>query len=289
MPPEKSTPTPALPLDAPAAATASDAAHTFLDLDSLASDLDALDARLLGAPAAPLPTDYPMQAAPRISPALFAEVLALAESPAAAENTADALWRIPVSYGLDPGVALAFFFHESKYGTLGVARTTLGWGNMRVSEGNVYPRRDFGEGRGLFAVYPNYRSSLDDWCRYILRRYVQRGLLTVAQIVPVYAPSTDNNRPPAYIASVVRAVTAWHRLSGPGPFVARDGWEAWGTLFPLGAQQYGYSIPRRWLAEGNLGAARSPELYDFDGRRSMQWFERGLIVWLGGERTEVVR
>lgn len=293
MPPADPTPTtPALPPDAPAELTALDAAP-WLPLELIAAELDAWEAGTLGAyaattAAAPLPTDYAVQGAPRISPELFQEVLTLAQSPAAAENAGDALYAIPVAYGLDPGVALAFFFHESKYGTMGIARTTNGWGNQRRSptgrgEVRVIP------GRGPFAHYTSWADSLHDWCALILGAvYVGAGRDLVSEIIPVYAPSSDNNKPAAYIASVVRAVTAWHRLSGPGPY-QRDPWAAWGTLYPLDAQQRSYAIPRRWLAEGDLGAALGPELYDYHGQRSMQWFERGLIVWLGGDRTEVVR
>lgn len=266
----------------------------FLPLSDLGPDpavLDGVDVLGAAPSAAPLPTDYLIVAAPRISPALFHEVLTKAGSPAAAENDGDALYQIPVGYGLDPACALAWFQHESSYGTKGVAVTTHGWGNMRVSEGGAYPRREFFRGEqsiGHFAVYPTYRASLDDWCRYLLRRYIQRGLTTVAAIVPVYAPSTDGNVPARYVASLVRAVTAWRQLSGPGPWPAGDPWAAWGERHPLPLPARPFAIPQRWLREGDLGAALGYE-HPLGPGRAAQAFERGVVVWMGGERTEVVR
>jgi hypothetical protein len=76
----------------------------------------------------------------------------------------------------------------------------------------------------------------------------------------------------------------------PG-FVARvygDPWAAWGSAFPLPPEQRIYAIPQRWRTEGDLGAALGFE-QALGPQRAAQAFERGVIVWLGGTRTEVVR
>lgn len=240
---------------------------------------------------APQPADVSVLGPPRISPAVFAEVLAKAGSPAAAENAGDALYQIPIGHGLDPAVALAFFQHESTYGTAGLARTTKSWGNQRRSPSGRGVVRVIPD-RGPFAHFERWADGLHDWCVLIKGPvYLGAGRDLVGEIVPVYAPSSDGNRPAAYVRAVLTAVHAWERVSRGGGWAppSSDPWQAWGDRYPLPPDQRGYAIPRRWLKEGDLGAAQSLELYDDAGRRSMQWFARGLVVWLGGDRTEVVR
>lgn len=165
-------------------------------------------------PAAPDPgavSDLTFVAAPRISAAQFRRVLARAASPAAA--LADALYAIPVAAGLDPAVALAFFGHESRYGTAGICRDydTKNWGNVRSL---CDPRRGVGISTrgGYFAKYPTWEAGLADWCDRITRRYIaERGLDTVAKALPIYAPSSDHNRPEEYTAAVVRDVAQWQQ------------------------------------------------------------------------------
>jgi hypothetical protein len=50
-----------------------------------------------------------------------------------------------------------------------------------------------------------------DWCAYIKRRYIDRGLLTVEQAIPIYAPSSDHNAPDRYIAAVRASVAQWQQ------------------------------------------------------------------------------
>lgn len=231
--------------------------------------------------------DHTLVSSPRISPAGFHAVLTVGNSPAAAENLDHALYRICVEYGIDPAAALAFFRKESSLGTAGVGKLHKSWGNRRESEDNVYPRkrhvRPNGEDIGFFAVFPSYAASLRDWCRYMLRRYVQRGLTTVEQILPVYAPKSDGNDPRYYATQVNALIVVW---STRYPTVAApDPWTAWGEIVPLNRD---WAIPRRWLKEGNLGAPLGHE-QTLGPSRAAQAFERGVIVWLGGERTEVVR
>lgn len=236
----------------------------------------------------------PIQAPPRISPAVFAEVLTRAGSPAAPENTGGALYQIPLAHGLDPAVALAFFQHESTYGTAGLAVQTRNWGNLRRSPTGRGQVREI-PGRGPFAHYRTWADSLHDWCALMRGPlYLGAGRATVAQIVPVYAPSSDGNRPAAYVAAVERSVAAWEIVSRAGGWIAPgtpDPWARWGDAHPLPPEQRPFAIPRRWLAEAQagrpLGAAIGPELTLAPGRAARA-FERGVIVWMGGERTEVI-
>lgn len=151
----------------------------------------------------PIADDLAFAGSPRISRNQFVRVLVRAHSPAAVDGPT--LYQIVADAGLDPAVALAFFRHESSCGTAGRAVKTLNWGNMRRGRG-----RQIGHNDG-FAVYASWLDSLADWCDHIKARYIGMGLDTVRKAVPVYAPSSDNNKPEVYIAAVLRDVRAWQK------------------------------------------------------------------------------
>ena len=76
-------------------------------------------------------------------------VLAYYHSPAAGK--AQYLYDYGVKYGLDSAYALAFFMHESSFGTTGVARTTKSLSNMRcVPE---YPCLNENGGYAFFSTW----------------------------------------------------------------------------------------------------------------------------------------
>jgi hypothetical protein len=159
--------------------------------------------------------DLTFAAAPRISVTQFRRVLERAGSPAAL--LADMLYAIPVAAGLDPAVALAMFGHESSYGTAGICHEydTKNWGNVRspvdLRRGVVIPTRN-----GNFAKYATWGAGLLDWCERIQQRYIiAQGLDTIAKAIPIYAPSSDSNKPAAYIAAIVRAVAQWQSEDRP--------------------------------------------------------------------------
>ncbi len=137
---------------------------------------------------------------PRMSAESFARVLFRNASPAA--GSATELYAIIASYNLDPAVALAFFAHESTYGRFGVANRSRNWGNLRRGARAYKVESGFG-------FYHAWADSLRDWCELISSRYVGRGLVTIEQAIPVYAPSSDGNAPARYIAFVRRLVEGW--------------------------------------------------------------------------------
>jgi Mannosyl-glycoprotein endo-beta-N-acetylglucosaminidase len=103
---------------------------------------------------------------------------------------------------IDPVYALAFFMHESRFGTTGVATVTHSLGNIRATTG-------FAQYEG-YRMYRTWEEGFEDWYSLIAKLYVaQWGLSTVDQIVPVYAPGSDNNDVAAYIAAVKQAVDRW--------------------------------------------------------------------------------
>src|SRR5689334_22998126 len=74
-------------------------------------------------------TTYSLLGGPTVSATLIDMVLANAHSPAAGKGLA--LYNAGVQAGIDPVFALAFFQHESSFGTAGIAASTLSLGNIR--------------------------------------------------------------------------------------------------------------------------------------------------------------
>lgn len=148
---------------------------------------------------------------PRISQAQFVRVLERYGSPCASIGAE--CYTIISSYGLDPAVALAFFGHESVFGTRGVAVETRNWGNVRAP---VKAERTIGMHPRHFAIFRSWQDGLRDWCERINERYIdQKGLDTVEKAVPVYAPSTDGNNEAAYINHVTKLVADWIAADTP--------------------------------------------------------------------------
>lgn len=95
--------------------------------------------------------------------------------------------------GIDDVVAMAFFQHESSYGTAGVARVTHSIGNIRCTDGCALG----------YQTYPTWEDGVNAWYSLIHDYYIGvRGLRTIAAIIPVYAPPNDSNDDAAYIQSV---------------------------------------------------------------------------------------
>jgi hypothetical protein len=214
--------------------------------------------------------DYTINAAPRISAATFAAILTAAHSPAA--PSAAQCFNACVLAGVDPAVALAFFQHESGYGLNGRAVVNRSWGNLRWVPSSRYPANDG------FVQYPSFAAGCADFCRLLLGPvYAGSGLRTVSQVVPTYAPASDNNVPAAYISKVNAFVTLW----SAAPV---DPWASWGDAFPLDPAQRGYAIPQAWLANrAALGEATSDELH-VNGY-ALRSFARGYIVWCAADNT----
>lgn len=154
------------------------------------------------------PLSYRVQGSPTITVAFINRVLAFYHSPAV--STEQALYTEGRQYGIDPVYALAFFLHESRFGTTGVARVTRSLGNIRCSVG--YTCIDG------YRAYSHWEDSYLDWYQLILSGYVQGAVTiplvghtcaTVNQIIPVYAPSSDGNDVMGYIRAVEQAVETW--------------------------------------------------------------------------------
>jgi Mannosyl-glycoprotein endo-beta-N-acetylglucosaminidase. len=162
---------------------------------------------------------YTFVAAPRISKSLFVRLLQTGNGggPSPAAPYGEELYDIIVSYGIDPAVALAFFAHESQMGTTGVTRSQdlRNWGGQRAAYNKERHVGQVMVNGKPFVRFESWHDGVRDWCELILNRYVKRGLDTVAKAVPVYAPSSDNNVPEAYINTIHRTIAAWQGRTPP--------------------------------------------------------------------------
>ncbi len=105
-------------------------------------------------------------------------------------------------YRIDDAVALAFFVMESRAGTQGEAVTTHSFGNLRPMSNE--PSRDG------YRYYDSWVDGAVEWFSLMRSLYVdQMKLHTVADIVPIYAPSTDNNDPPTMSTGILQLVDCW--------------------------------------------------------------------------------
>jgi hypothetical protein len=147
---------------------------------------------------------YSVLGKPTISADFINQVLASYNSPAAGKG--QTLYNLGVKYGIDPVYALAFFMHESLFGTTGEARATLSLGNSRC----IPTRPCIDQNRGGYAQMYTWEDGFEQFYKLIRNLYVaQWGLVTVDQIIPKYAPSSDGNDEQGYIASLKHEIDTW--------------------------------------------------------------------------------
>ncbi len=137
---------------------------------------------------------------PTVSVSFIGKVLTYYHSPAA--DQAQVLYDASVRCGIDPVFTLAFFMHESSFGKAGEATQSLSPGNLRC-----IPNFQCQDG---YSWYNSWGDGFTVYCRLIRNLYVDGwGLVTIYQIIPRYAPPSDNNNDSAYIDALKRAVDTW--------------------------------------------------------------------------------
>jgi hypothetical protein len=145
---------------------------------------------------------------PSIDAATIDTILSKYGSPAAGTGS---VWvEFGQQYGIDPAYAVAFFIHESSAGS------NPGWagnkpdGSTTHNVGNIicagYPTC-----YNRFRDYASWDEGIADWYRLISDEYVSgRGAASVEQIIPIYAPSFENDVD-TYVQTVVMLVDGWRR------------------------------------------------------------------------------
>jgi hypothetical protein len=160
-----------------------------------------------------------ISALPSVSVAVIRSELRRNNSPllsgawADGKDAAQYIWDAGRVLHIDPAVLMAFFWHESHYGTVGIARLTFSVGNIRPLAGQP-------ELNG-YRFYRSWQESVDDTYR-LLRHYTRLGIPDVATALPIWAPPEDNNDVAAYVADVQATMARYYALSTPSPVTLRQ-------------------------------------------------------------------
>ncbi|MEI8307870.1 MAG: glucosaminidase domain-containing protein [Chloroflexales bacterium] len=150
--------------------------------------------------------DYTLKAGPSLSAQQIDAILASYGSPAA--GTGAAWYTLGEKYGIDPAFAVAFFIHESSAGTNAEWAGLKPDGASTHNVGNIICA-GYASCYGRFRDYSSWNEGIDDWYHLIDSEYIQgRGVQTVQDIVPIYAPSFENDVQ-SYISSVTGMVDEW--------------------------------------------------------------------------------
>lgn len=140
-------------------------------------------------------------------------ILEEGKSPAAGNGEAFVRWGR--HYNIDPAWAVAFFRRESWYGAhprwvgqMGGGRTSRNIGNIRYrAKPNPDRVPQFGEFNG-FRAYASWEDGIHDFFKLLAQDSNYAGLHTVERILPIYAPSFENDTD-HYIRDVISWVARW--------------------------------------------------------------------------------
>ena len=126
------------------------------------------------------------------------------------------VYRYCVSRRVSPLFLAAMFYKESTQGRYGWATRTFSWGNTRPPSFGVYGigayNQDTGRFYSLGSLLPKgrYLSAYGNWTEggiSTVARLVEHtpyaGRKSVREIIPIWAPATDQNDPEGYIQTVL--------------------------------------------------------------------------------------
>lgn len=152
---------------------------------------------------------------PRLSPAFINKVLAAYHSPAA--GLGQQVYNLGRQSGINSDLLLGIFGHESLFGTTGEARVSRSVGNLRCldsSYASYHPSCADG-----YAQFGNWLDGIGAFYRLLRVGYVDGAVTipitghrctTLAQVIPVWAPTGDGNDPGAYIKDVLTFLQTWY-------------------------------------------------------------------------------
>lgn len=210
---------------------------------------------------------------PRISRSSFIRIL----QPTDVGSDAGACYDTLVSKRVDPLFFLAIFHHESDFGSEGICHDyqTHSPGNTRTVRLPGISTTTVTTPRGQFVKYHSWVDGFADTAYRIIDPhyvYAEEGRVTIGQIIPRWAPSSDGNSPTNYINAVVSDMNRWQEsvtnLSG--------GFEAFYNHFAAKLTPTEMTVL--------FGAVLSPEMQE-DGM-TVQYFERQRFEWHPGTYPE---
>ncbi len=111
-----------------------------------------------------------------------------------------------IKYHIDPAYALAFWMKESREASDGSVAAV--YHNPGYTEGLASDQRC-----GRWACWPTWPEGIEGWYHYMRVFFIdRRGLTRVEDILPIYAPSSENNTS-GYISYVLQMVATWRAES----------------------------------------------------------------------------
>lgn len=159
---------------------------------------------------------YSVVGQPTMTAAQVDRVLQNAGSPA--QGTGTAVYALSLKYGIDDAFAVAFFQHESTFGTRGEAQSSLSPGNLRCIPDAACVNtsgQPCQTEQSCYAAFPTWEAGFEAWYQLIRTLYVDIWhLTTIEQIIPRYAPNADHNDEANYISSVEASVAAFREVQG---------------------------------------------------------------------------
>jgi hypothetical protein len=150
--------------------------------------------------------DYALKAPPSVTPEQIDRILESYGSPAV--GSGQDWYNLGLKYGIDPAFAVAFFIHESSAGS------NPNWAGIKPGGGTTHNVGNiicagYATCFGRFRDYGSWAEGIEDWYRLIDVEYIGgRGHQTVADVIPVYAPSFENDVQ-GYINAVNSLVDEW--------------------------------------------------------------------------------
>jgi hypothetical protein len=134
-----------------------------------------------------------------------------------------------VAERVSPAFCLAIFWVESHFGKIGICAefNTKNPGNTRSAflvPGEIVPTP-----QGDYVRYDRWQKGFQDLAARLKGKQQYHGLTTIGQLLPVYAPASDNNDPAAYVAAVASLMNGWLKpmevewIGSPNHWVGRWG------------------------------------------------------------------
>jgi hypothetical protein len=153
--------------------------------------------------------DYHLQGASSLSAEDIDAILSSYGSPAA--GTGQAWLELGQERNIDPAFALAFFIHESQAGTHPNWAGMKDDGSTTHNVGNIICA-GYDTCYGRFRDYDSWEDGIADWYRLIDDEYIKgRGMQTLDEVIPVYAPAFENDVN-AYTDAVKQMVDSWRMV-----------------------------------------------------------------------------
>jgi hypothetical protein len=118
-------------------------------------------------------------------------------------GTEQTLYNGGIQHSIDPVFALAFFWHESNFGTKGEAQYSKSLGNLRCIDNEASCTDGY-------AWFNSWEDGYTAWYDLIANLYIKQWrLCTIDVIIPKYAPAADNNNEQAYISNLKSNISLW--------------------------------------------------------------------------------